>query len=85
MMRWIKDIFIVKNIVNFSPHNYQASSSKAKCIDVNTDEIIRRSCWKNQKNFDKEITEHAPDDIDFSRICSVNNNDFYIVLLINWS
>ena len=77
--RWIKDIFIVNNIVNFSPHSCRAaSSSKAKCIDVNIDEIIRRGCWKNRKNFfkyyDKEITEYAPDDIDFNRISRVNNN-----------
>ena len=77
--RWIKDIFIVNNIVNFSPHSCRAaSSSKAKCIDVNIDEIIRRGCWKNRKSFfkyyDKEITEYAPDDIDFNRISRVNNN-----------
>ena len=77
--RWIKDIFIVNNIVNFSPHSCRAaSSSKAKCIDVNIDEIIRRGCWKNRKKFfkyyDKEITEYAPDDIDFNRISRVNNN-----------
>ena len=40
-------------------------------------EIIRRGCLKNQKNFfiyyDKEITEYVPDDVDFNRICRVNN------------
>ena len=52
MRIWIKDIFIVNNIVNFSPHSCQAaSSSKAKQIDVNIDEIIRRGCSKNRKNF----------------------------------
>ena len=52
-----------------------ASSSKPKRIDVNIDEIIRRGCWKNQKNlfkyYDREITEYAPDDIDFNRICRI--------------
>ena len=77
--RWIKDIFIVNNIANFSSHSCRAaSSSKAKCIDVNIDEIIRRGCWKNRKNFfkfyDKEITEYAPHDIDFNKISRVNNN-----------
>ena len=34
MRRWIKDIFIVNNILNFSPHScWVASSSKAKHID----------------------------------------------------
>ena len=79
MRRWIKDIFIVNNIVNFSPHSCRAaSSSKAKQIDVNIDEIIRRDCRKNWKNFfkfcDKEITEYASEDIDFNRICRANNN-----------
>ena len=63
MRRWIKDIFIVNKIVNFSPHSFRAaSSSKAKRIDVNIDEIIRRVCWKNRKNlfiyYDKEIIRY---------------------------
>ena len=79
MRRWIKDIFIVNNIVNFSPHScWAASSSKAKQIHVNIDEIISRSCWKNRKNvfkfYDKEITKYATEDIDFNRICKANNN-----------
>ena len=78
MRIWIKDIFIVNNIVNFSPHSCQAaSSSKAKQIDVNIDEIIRRGCSKNRKTFkfyDKEITEYASEDIKFNRICKVNKN-----------
>ena len=79
MRRWIKDIFILNNIVNFSAHSsWAASSSKARCININIDEIIRRGCWKNRKNFlkyyDKEITEYVLDDIDFNRICRVNNN-----------
>ena len=70
----------MNNIVNFSPHScHAASNSKAKCIDGNTDEIIRRGCWKNRKNFfkyyDKEITEYVSEDIDFQRICRVNNNE----------
>ena len=52
MRRWIKDIFIVNKIVNFSPHSCQAASrSKAKCIDVNIDKIIKRGCWKPGKTF----------------------------------
>ena len=78
MRRWIKDIFIVNNIVNFSPHSCRAaSSSKAKQIDVIIDEIFRRGCWKNRKNFfkfyGKEITEYASEDIDFNRTCKANN------------
>ena len=51
------------------------ANSKAKRIDINIDE---KRLLKNRKNlfkhFDKEITEYAPDDIDFNRICRVNNN-----------
>ena len=59
MEKWIKDIFIVNDIVNFSPHNSRAaSSSKAtKRIDVNIDEIIKRGCLKNQKNFLSSMTK----------------------------
>ena len=79
MRRRIKDIFIENKIVNFSPHICRAaSSSKVKCIDVNIDEIIKKGCWKNRKNFfiyyDKKITEYALDDIDFNKVCRVNNN-----------
>ena len=88
MRRWIKDIFIVNDIVNFSHHSCRAaSSSKAKCIDVNIDEIIRRDCWKNWKNFfkyyDKEITEYAPDNVAFNRICRVNNNVWFLYSVTN--
>ena len=74
--RWVKDIFILNNIIDFSPLCYRVgSTSKAKNMEVNIDEILRRACWKNHKNFficyDKVITEYAPDDIDFNRICRV--------------
>ena len=78
MRRWIKDIFIVNNNVNFPPHSCRVSSSKAKQIDVNIAEIIRRGCWKNRENFfkfyDKEIRKYASEDIDFNRISKANNN-----------
>ena len=58
MKRWIKDIFIVNDIVNFSPHSCRAaSSSKAKRIDVDINEIIKRGCWKNRKNFLNSMTK----------------------------
>ena len=45
MRRQIKDILTMNNFVNFSPHScWAASSSKAKRMDVNIDEIIRRGC-----------------------------------------
>ena len=76
MRRWVKDIFILNNIVDFSPHSCRAAStSKAKNMEVNIDEILKRGCWKNRKSFfiyyDKVITEYAPDDIDFNRICLI--------------
>ena len=38
----------------FSPHScWVASSSKANCIDVIINEIIRRGCWKNPKMTEK--------------------------------
>ena len=58
-----------------------------KSIDVNIDEIIKRGCWKNQKNFfifyDKEITEYGPDDIDFNRISRVNYNVWFLDSITN--
>ena len=76
MRRWVKDIFIVNNIINFSPHSCRAASTSiAKNMEVNIDEILKRSCWKNQRNYfiyyDKVITEYAPYDIHFNRICQV--------------
>ena len=76
MRRWVKNIFILNNIVGFFPHSCQAASTSiAKNMGVNNDEILKQGCWKNPKNFfiyyDKVITEYAPDDIDFNRICQV--------------
>ena len=84
IMRYVKDIFILNNIIDFSPCSWRAAStSKAKNIEVSTDEILKQGCWKNPKNFfiyyDKVITEHAPDDQYFNRICwvwFVDYNDF---------
>ena len=69
----------INNIVIFSPHScWAASSSIAKRIDVNINDIIRRDPWENLMNFlkyyVKEITEYAPDEIEFNRICRVWNN-----------
>ena len=52
MRRWVKDIFILNNIVDFSPHSCQAASTtNAKNMEVNIDEILKRGCWKNRKTF----------------------------------
>ena len=75
MRRWVKYIFTLNIIVNFSPHScWVTSMSKAKNIEFNIDDILKQGCWKNRKNFflyyDKVIiTEYAPDGIDFNRIC----------------
>ena len=74
MRRWMKEVFHKNNIINFSPHSCQAAStSKAKSLDVDIDEIIKKGCWKNRKNFfkfyDKNIIEFAPDDVEFNKIC----------------
>ena len=66
MRRWIKYIFAINNIVGFSPQSCRvASTSKAKRINVDVDEIISRGCWQNTKNHfkfcDKEIVEYEPD------------------------
>ena len=73
--RWVKEVFTRNNIIQFSPHSCRAAStSKAKSLDINVDEIIKRGCWKNRKNFhkyyDKNITEFAPDEMDFNKICN---------------
>lgn len=74
MRRWIKKVFVKNNIVDFSPHSCRAAStSKAKSLDVNIEDIIAKGCWKNRKNFfkyyDKEIVQYASDDIAFNKIC----------------
>ena len=63
----------MNNIVNLSPHGCRAASTSiAKHIDVNINEIIRRGCWENRINpskyYEKELTEYAPGDIEFNRI-----------------
>ena len=77
MRRWVKNSFTLNNIIDFSPHSCRAAStSKAKNMEVNIDEMLKRVCWKNLKNFfisyNKVITECAPDDIAFNRICRFN-------------
>ena len=76
MWRWVKYIFILNNIVDFSPHSCQAAStSKAKSMEAKLDDILKQGCLKNQEKlfiyYDKVITEYAQDDIDFNRICQV--------------
>ena len=45
MGRWVKDIFILSNIVGFSPHSCRAAlTSKVKNVEVNIDEILKRDC-----------------------------------------
>ena len=91
MRRWIKDNFMLNNIVNCFLHSCQAaSSSKPRNIDVNIDEIIRRDCCKNQKNVfkyhDIEIAESVSEDVfsvEFAELIIVY--DVYRGLLINWS
>lgn len=74
MRRWVKAIFTTTNIHNFTPHSCRAAAtSKAKSINVDIDEILKRGCWKNRQNFfkfyDKEIRDCAKNDIDFNQIC----------------
>ena len=46
MRRWIKGTFAINDIVGFSPRCCQvASTSKAKIINVDVNEIIRSGCW----------------------------------------
>ena len=35
------------------------------------------------KYYDKEITEYVVDDIDFNRICRVNNNAWFLYIATN--
>ena len=42
MRRWVKDIFIISNIVDFFPHSCRAAStSNAKNLEVNIDEKLK--------------------------------------------
>ena len=60
MRRWIKEIYAMNNVVDFSLHScWTASTNKAKRISVDVDKIIHRGCWQSRKSFfkfyDKEI------------------------------
>ena len=81
MRRWDKDTFTLNNIVEFSPHSYQAESMrKAEHGGPNwkyTETRLLKKFQKKKKNFiyyDKIITVYDPDDIDFNRTCLVKNN-----------
>ena len=66
--RWIKYIFDINNIVDFSPHSFRAAlTSKAKRIYVDVDEIIRKGYWRNRS--DKEIVEYDPKVPDLQQLC----------------
>lgn len=57
----------------FSPNSYLAASmSKVRNTEVNIDNILKQSCWKNTKKsfiyYDQVITEYSADTADFSRI-----------------
>ena len=70
LSRWVKDLFKELNILGFSPHSCRsASTSKAKTLGLNIDDIIEKGCWANSKNFfkyyDKNILQHHRD-VDFS-------------------
>ena len=76
MRRWIKGEFVKNNIIEFSPHScWAASTSKAKSIEVNIDDIITRGCWKRRENFfkfyDKNMVKFASDDMKFNCICQI--------------
>lgn len=69
--RWVKDIFKINEIFDFTPHSCRsASTSKAKAINVDITEILKRGCWKNEKTFrsfyDKEIVQ--PINVEFEKI-----------------
>ena len=52
MRRWVKDIFILNNIVDFSPHSCRAAStSKAKNMEVNIDTTLNEVVGKIRKTF----------------------------------
>ena len=55
------------------PHSCRAAStSKAKKLNVNMEDILKQGCWKNMKTFkkhhEKEIIYYADDDVDFMKI-----------------
>lgn len=70
----MKGIFTFDNIGDLSPHSYWTlSASKAKNIDADVDEIIRRRSWQSRKNFlkfyEEKIMEHEPHATDYQRTC----------------
>ena len=69
----MKGIFTFDNIGDLSPHSYWTlSASKAKNIDADVDEIIRRRSWQSRKNlkfYEEKIMEHEPHATDYQRTC----------------
>ena len=72
LRRWY-DFFSGSQLLkNFTPHSCRAAAtSKAKKLNVNMEDILKRHCWKNMKTFkkhEKEIIYYAVDDVDFMKI-----------------
>ena len=58
MSRWIKDVFLIKNFVDFLQRNCRAAStSEVRGMCVNIAEIISRGCRKSHKNFIYIVTK----------------------------
>ena len=48
MKRWVKDIFTLNNVVDFSPHSCRAASTnKVKNMEVTIDDILKQGYCKN--------------------------------------
>ena len=71
LRRWVKNALEEAGIYNFSAHSCRsASTSKAKNLNIDLEEIMKRACWKNEstfkKHYDKEIIEY--NDESFNKI-----------------
>ena len=52
-------------------HSYRAAAiSKAKILNVNMEDILKQSCWRNMKTFKKHYEKEiiVDDNVDFIKI-----------------
>ena len=49
MKRWVKDIFILNNIVEFSPHSFQVNEQSRTWRSKLKIYILKQGCWKKKQ------------------------------------
>ena len=59
LRRWVKNTLNKAGIFNFSAHSCRsAATSKAKLMNVDLEEILRKACWSNVRTFEKHYKKN---------------------------